>query len=234
MKTTIKDKAKLVNSVFSQVYNKYDLMNDVMSFGVHRIWKEKLIQWMNPQNNSKLIDVASGTGDIAKLFSQRTDNTCEITCVEPNKDMLKIGKHRLKNFKNINWLNNSAERIPVSGNQFDYYSISYGIRNVTDINMSLKEAYRVLKPGGRFVCLEFSKINNEFLSFIYKQYSKSIPYIGKLIVGSDEPYHYLVNSIEKFYNQDQLASLISKNGFCNVEYRDLSNGISSIHSGWKI
>ena len=144
------------------------------------------------------------------------------------------GKIRLKRFQSINWINSAAEKIPVDDNIFDYYSISYGIRNVTNIDKTLKEALRVLKPGGRFMCLEFSKINNEILDFVYKQYSKTIPHIGKIIVGSDKPYKYLIDSIDKFYNQDQLTSLIIKAGFANVEYRNVSNGISAIHSGWKI
>ena len=234
MKTNIQDKNKLVNSVFSRVYKKYDLMNDIMSLGIHRVWKEKFIDWMNPQPNTKLIDVASGTGDIANLFLKKTNKSAQITCIEPNKEMLEQGKIKLNKYKSIEWVNCSAEKIPVKDNSFDYYSISYGIRNVSNINMALKEAFRVLKPGGRFMCLEFSKINNEILNFLYKQYSKSIPYIGKLVVGSDEPYKYLVDSINKFYNQKELALLIKKNGFSNVEFRDVSNGISSIHSGWKI
>tara|TARA_B100000242_G_scaffold292845_1_gene269257 strand:+ start:864 stop:1568 length:705 start_codon:yes stop_codon:yes gene_type:complete len=234
MKNTIQDKTKLVNSVFSKVYNKYDLMNDVMSFGIHRIWKDKFIDWMNPSGNSSLIDVASGTGDIAKLFSLRNKNLSPITCVEPNEGMLKKGKDNLTNFKNIKWLKSSAEFLPVEDNMYDFYSISYGIRNVSDINKTLNEAYRVLKPGGRFMCLEFSKIDNELLNFLYKNYSKIIPALGKYIAGSSEPYKYLINSIEAFYNQEQLSKLISKNGFANVEYRNLSNGISAIHSGWKI
>tara|TARA_B000000557_G_scaffold251027_1_gene237901 strand:- start:1326 stop:2030 length:705 start_codon:yes stop_codon:yes gene_type:complete len=234
MKNTIQDKTKLVNSVFSKVYNKYDLMNDVMSFGIHRIWKDKFIDWMNPSGNSSLIDVASGTGDIAKLFSLRNKNLSPITCVEPNEGMLKKGKDNLTNFKNIKWLKSSAEFLPVEDNMYDFYSISYGIRNVSDINKTLNEAYRVLKPGGRFMCLEFSKIDNELLNFLYKNYSKMIPALGKYIAGSSEPYKYLINSIEAFYNQEQLSKLISKNGFANVEYRNLSNGISAIHSGWKI
>ena len=234
MKTTIQDKNKLVNSVFSRVYKKYDLMNDIISLGVHRVWKEKFIDWMNPQPNTKLIDVASGTGDIANLFLKKTNKSAQITCIEPNKEMLEQGKIKLNKYKSIEWVNCSAENIPVKDNSFDYYSISYGIRNVSNINMALKEAFRVLKPGGRFMCLEFSKIDNEILNFLYKQYSKSIPYIGKLVVGSDEPYKYLVDSINKFYNQKELAILIKKNGFSNVEFRDVSNGISSIHSGWKI
>ncbi len=234
MKNTILNKDKLVNSVFSDVHKKYDLMNDIMSLGIHRAWKEKFIDWMNPQPDTKLIDVASGTGDIAKLFSNKTKKSGQITCVEPNTQMLNQGKKKLKKFDNIKWINAPAEKIPVSDNTFDYYSISYGIRNVSDINNVLKEAFRVLKPGGRFMCLEFSKIDNELLNYLYKQYSKTIPLIGKLIVGSDKPYKYLIESIEKFYNQEQLAKLILDNGFSNVEYRNVSNGISAIHSGWKI
>ena len=234
MKNTIQNKAKLVNSVFSMVYNKYDLMNDIMSLGIHRIWKDNLIDWMNPSGNSSLIDVASGTGDIAKLFSLRNKNMSTITCVEPNEDMFKKGKNNLIKFKNIKWIRSTAEALPVEDNMYDFYSISYGIRNVADINKTLKEAYRVLKPGGRFMCLEFSKIDNELLNFLYKNYSKAIPALGKFIVGSPKPYEYLVKSIDSFYNQDQLLELITKNGFTNVEYRNLSNGISAIHSGWKI
>ena len=234
MKNTILDKKKLVNSVFSDVHKKYDLMNDIMSLGIHRAWKEKFIDWMNPQPDTKLIDVASGTGDIAKLFFDKTKKSGKITCVEPNTQMLSQGKIRLKSFSNIKWINAPAEKIPIRDNTFDYYSISYGIRNVSEINNTLKEALRVLKPGGRFMCLEFSKIDNELINYLYKQYSKTIPFIGKFIVGSDKPYRYLVDSIEKFYNQKQLAELMINNGFSKVEYRNLSNGISAIHSGWKI
>ena len=234
MKNTIQDKAKLVNSVFSKVYNKYDLMNDIMSLGIHRIWKNKFIDWMNPSSNSSLIDVASGTGDVAKLFSLQNKNLSPVTCVEPNNDMFKKGKSNLANFKNIKWIKSGAESLPVKDNMFDFYSISYGIRNVSDVDKTLKEAYRVLKPGGRFMCLEFSKINNEFLNFFYKNYSKALPTLGKYIVGTSRPYEYLINSIDAFYNQEQLLALIAKNGFSHVEYRNLSNGISAIHSGWKV
>ena len=234
MKNTIQDKAKLVNSVFSEVYNKYDLMNDIMSLGIHRVWKDKFIDWMNPSRNSSLIDVASGTGDIAKLFSLRNKNLSKVTCIEPNEDMFKKGKSNLLNFSNINWINDSAENLPVEDNMYDFYSISYGIRNVSDIDKTLKEAFRVLKPGGRFMCLEFSKIDNELLNLLYKNYSKTIPILGKYIIGSSKPYEYLINSIDTFYNQEQLLELITKNGFTQVEYRNLSSGISAIHSGWKI
>ena len=234
MKSTIQDKNKLVNSVFSNVHKKYDLMNDIMSLGIHRLWKEKFINWMNPPPNTKLIDVASGTGDIAELFFKKTNKTGKITCVEPNKKMMEQGKIKLKNYSTINWINSQAEKISIKDNAFDYYSISYGIRNVTNINITLKEALRVLKPGGRFMCLEFSKIDNELINFLYKQYSKTITLMGKLVVGSKKPYEYLVDSIKKFYNQEQLAELMRKNGFSNVEFRNLSSGVSAIHSGWKI
>ncbi len=227
------NKTKLVNAVFTQVHKKYDFMNDVMSLGIHRIWKKKLIDWMHPQLNDKLIDVASGTGDLAKLFSERTNNN-NVICIEPNKDMLRAGKEKLQKFNNISWYNASAENIPFPDETFDFYTISYGIRNVTDINKCLQEAHRVLKTGGRFMCLEFSKIENEILDNLYKKYSKFIPILGKHIVGNSMPYDYLISSIEKFYNQDELASLMGENGFKNIEFRNLSSGISAIHSGWKI
>ena len=234
MKSTIEDKTKLVNSVFSRVYKKYDLMNDIMSLGVHRIWKSKLIDWINPQLNQNLIDVASGTGDIAKLFSKKNNNLSQISCVEPNDEMYFAGKSNLENFKNIKWYKAKAEKLPFKNDTYDFYTISYGIRNVSDINLSLKEALRVLKPGGRFMCLEFSRIDNEMINLIYQKYSKIIPFVGKYIVGSSKPYDYLIKSINEFYSQDELANLIKNNGFSNVEYRNLSNGISAIHSGWKI
>jgi len=234
MKSTIEDKTKLVNSVFSKVYKKYDLMNDIMSLGIHRIWKSKLIDWMNPQLNESLIDVAAGTGDIAKLFSKKNNNVAQITCVEPNDEMYFAGKSNLENFKNIKWHKAKAEKLPFKNDTYDFYTISYGIRNVSDINLSLREALRVLKPGGRFMCLEFSKIDNEMINLLYQKYSKIIPFVGKYIVGSSEPYDYLIKSINDFYTQDELTNLIKKNGFSNVEYRNLSNGISAIHSGWKI
>jgi demethylmenaquinone methyltransferase/2-methoxy-6-polyprenyl-1,4-benzoquinol methylase len=228
------DKTKLVNSVFSRVYKNYDLMNDLMSLGVHRLWKRNLISWMNPQPENKIIDVASGTGDLAKIISKKNDNKNILCCVEPNQGMFDTGKEKLKSLTNIEWYLNSAEKLPFRENTFDFYTISYGIRNVTNINQCLKEAYRVLKPGGRFFCLEFSKVENEILSLLYRQYSKIIPLIGKVVVGSEEPYNYLVSSIDKFYNQNELADLLRKNRFSNVEFRNLSNGISAIHSGWKI
>ena len=233
MKSNIQNKAELVNSVFSRVYKKYDLMNDVMSLGIHRLWKEKFIDWMYPLHGAKLIDVATGTGDIAKLFLDRTKNSGQVTCVEPNLEMLSLGKRKLYNYKTIKWINSQAEEIPVEDNVFDYYSISYGIRNVSDINKSLKEALRVLKPGGRFLCLEFSKIQNTNLETLYKNYSKLIPSIGQFVVGEKQPYEYLVKSIENFLNQEELIDAMVKSNFKKCTYRNLSGGIVSIHSGWK-
>jgi demethylmenaquinone methyltransferase/2-methoxy-6-polyprenyl-1,4-benzoquinol methylase len=228
------DKTKLVNSVFDQVYKNYDLMNDLMSFGVHRFWKKNLITWMNPQADSKIIDVAAGTGDLARMISEKNYHENTFCCVEPNKGMLETGKKKLKHLTNIKWYLNSAEKLPFKENSFDFYTISYGIRNVTDINQCLREAYRVLKPGGRFFCLEFSTVENEILNLLYQKYSKLIPVIGKIVVGSEDPYEYLISSIDKFYNQNELVDLLNKNAFSNVVFRNLSNGISAIHSGWKI
>jgi len=148
--------------------------------------------------------------------------------------MLGIGKDKLNNFKDIEWYCHSAENLPFEDDKFDFYTISFGIRNVSDVNLCLKEAYRVLKTGGRFMCLEFSKVENEILKNLYKKYSKIIPLVGKYVAGSSMPYEYLIESIEKFYNQEELSKLMRNNGFSKVEFRNLSNGISAIHSGWKI
>ena len=234
MQQYLQNKKGLVKNVFDQVYDQYDLMNDFMSLGVHRLWKKDLLNMMNPSSNQKLIDVACGTGDIAKLFLNNVNKKSYVTCVDPNIGMIKKGKEKLKKFNNLNWVVASAEKLPMTTNSFDFYTISFGLRNTKDLNKSLSEAYRVLKPGGRYLCLEFSKIENSGLDFIYKKYSKVIPSIGKLIVGEKEPYEYLVKSIENFVNQDELIDLMKKNGFQNCTYRNLSGGIVSIHSGWKI
>ena len=193
-----------------------------------------MINLMNPSYNQKLIDVACGTGDIAKLFLNRVNELSEITCVDPNKGMIKKGKEKLNEYKNLNWIVASAEKLPVDENSFDFYTISFGLRNTKNIDKALAEAYRVLKPGGRFLCLEFSKIQNSSLEFIYKKYSKLIPKIGKLIVGEKQPYEYLIKSIEEFINQEELVEIMKKNNFKECKYRNLSGGIVSIHSGWKI
>ncbi len=172
MQQYLQNKKGLVQDVFDQVFDQYDLMNDFMSFGIHRLWKKNLINMMNPSKNHKLIDVACGTGDIAKLFLNQVNIKAKITCVDPNKGMIKKGKEKLKNFSNLKWIVSSAERIPIKNNSFDFYTISFGLRNTKNLNKTLAEAYRVLKPGGRFLCLEFSKIQNSSLDFIYKSIQK--------------------------------------------------------------
>jgi len=234
MQQYLQNKKGLVQNVFDQVYDQYDLMNDLMSFGIHRLWKRNLLNLMNPSSAHNLIDVACGTGDIAKIFLESVNKSSRISCVDPNTGMIKKGKEKLREFQNINWVVGSAEKLPLKDNIFDFYTISFGLRNTKNLNKSLKEAYRVLKPGGRYFCLEFSKIQNSNLDFIYKNYSKLIPIIGKLVVGKDEPYKYLLKSIENFVNQDELIDLMKENNFKKCSYRNLSGGIVSIHSGWKI
>jgi len=234
MQQYLQNKKGLVENVFNQVYDQYDLMNDFMSLGVHRLWKKNLLNMMNPSSGKKLIDVACGTGDIAKLFLNSVKENSWVTCVDPNKGMVKKGKEKLEKYKNLNWIIAQAENLPLIENTFDFYSISFGLRNTSDLNKALSEAHRVLKPGGRYLCLEFSKIQNQGLNFIYKNYSKLIPSIGKLVVGEKQPYEYLVKSIKNFVNQDELIDLMKKNNFKKCTYRNLSGGIVSIHSGWKI
>ena len=233
MQQYLQNKKGLVQNVFNRVYDKYDLMNDFMSLGVHRTWKKNLINIMNPSLNSSLIDVACGTGDIGKLFLDNTRKNKKITCVDLNKGMITKGKEKLKKYKKIDWIIAPAEKLPIFDNSFDYYTISFGLRNTQNINKALSEAYRILKPGGRFLCLEFSKIQNSNLNFIYKNYSKLIPLIGNIIVGDKEPYEYLIKSIKDFVNQEELISLMEENNFKKCSYRNLSGGIVAIHSGWK-
>ena len=189
---------------------------------------------MSPSINKKLVDVACGTGDIGKLFLDRTEKKSKVTSIDPNKKMIKQGKNKLSRYKNIEWITAPAEKLPITSNSFDYYTISFGLRNTKDLDRALSEAYRVLKPGGRYLCLEFSKIQNTNLNTIYKNYSKLIPIIGQFIVGDKEPYEYLVKSIEQFINQEELIDLMKKHKFQKCSYRNFSNGIVSIHSGWKI
>ena len=233
MQQYLQNKKGLVQNVFNQVYDRYDLMNDFMSLGIHRLWKKSLLNMMNPSSNQNLIDVACGTGDIAKLFVKHVNKLSRIACVDPNKGMISKGKEKLSKFKNINWIISPAEKIPLSDNLFDFYTISFGLRNTANIDKALSEAYRVLKPGGRFLCLDFSKNQNTNLETLYKNYSKLIPSIGKFVVGEKQPYEYLIKSIEDFLNQEELIDAMVKNNFKKCTYRNLSGGIVSIHSGWK-
>jgi len=234
MKTHHKNNQRHVSKVFQDVFDKYDLMNDLMSLGIHRSWKKKFVDLLNPQKNTKLIDVASGTGDIAKLYLEKINYNGQVNCVDENMGMLNLSKEKFKNQKYIKWFCNNAQKLPFKDNYFDYYTISFGIRNIENIPLALKEAYRVLKPGGKFSCLEFSKVNNIILNKFYQIYSKSIPKIGKIVIGKSEPYKYLIESIEKFYSQEELFYEIKKQNFTSISFRNLSGGVVAIHSAWKV
>jgi len=234
MKTHHKNRERFVSTVFEDVFHKYDLMNDLMSFGAHRLWKKKFMELLNPQKNTKLIDVASGTGDIAKLYLEKINYNGNAYCVDENRGMLNLSKNKFNKNKSIEWSCNNAEMLPFEDNYFDYYTISFGIRNVENIEIAIKESYRVLKPGGRFLCLEFSRVKNDFINKFYQIYSKAIPKIGRLVVGKEKPYEYLINSIAKFYNQEDFCKKIVEQNFTNVTYKNLSGGIVAIHSAWKV
>jgi len=234
MKTHHKNSERFVTKVFQDVFERYDLMNDLMSFGVHRLWKKNFIDYLNPQENTKLLEVASRTGDIAKLYLKKIKYNGNAWCVDENEDMLNLSKKKLNNLLNLKWFCSNAEKLPFEDNFFDYYTISFGIRNVENISFALKEAHRVLKPGGRFLCLEFSKVQNEILNKFYQTYSKTIPIIGSFVIGKSEPYQYLIDSIDKFYSQAEFSRKIKENEFENVSSKNLSGGIVAIHSAWKI
>jgi len=228
-----KDKQNLVNNVFNSVADKYDLMNDITSFGIHREWKNNLINWMAPQKNQKLADIAGGTGDIARKFLNNGGHSAYV--IDINEEMIKSGKVNKKNLKNIEWLVASAEDIPIDDNTFERATMGFGLRNVTNRAQALKEVYRILKPGGRFICLEFSHVENELIEEIYNFWSfKCMPYIGEKVAGDRSAYTYLVESIRQFPTQPVLSEMFSEAGFSRVKYRNLSNGIVSLHSGWKL
>jgi demethylmenaquinone methyltransferase / 2-methoxy-6-polyprenyl-1,4-benzoquinol methylase len=227
------DKQNLVNNVFNSVANKYDLMNDITSIGIHREWKNNLIDWLAPQNNQKLADIAGGTGDIARKFLNNGGLSAYV--IDINEEMMKSGKANKQSSNKIKWMVASAEEIPVDDNTFERASMGFGLRNITNRDKALKEVYRILKPGGRFICLEFSHVENEFIKKIYNFWSfKCMPYIGESVTGDRSAYTYLVESIRQFPTQPELSSMLSDAGFSRVKYRNLSNGIVSLHSGWKL
>ena len=194
--------------VFNIVANKYDLMNDIMSAGTHRYWKECLIDWLEPFEGMKIVDVAGGTGDISQRFLKRINGQGEAVVCDPNHSMTDYGKKKNEFASKIEWVTAPAENLPFEDGSFDAYLVSFGVRNFDDINKSLAEANRVLKIGGRFICLEFSKVQNENLSKLYSAYSKMIPIFGKIIVGDEKPYQYLTKTIKDFPSpKSQLISI---------------------------
>lgn len=239
------EKQNLVRGVFDSVAEKYDIMNDVMSGGLHRLWKNEFIRTLRPVPGMHLLDVAGGTGDIAFRFlkaarkrSAENNNLAKVTVCDINYNMLKAGRARaLDNgiFTPIDWVTGNAEKLPLPDRSIDVYSIAFGIRNVTHINLALKEAFRVLKPGGRFMCLEFSKVDLPLLKQIYDVYSfKIIPHFGEMITGDKESYQYLVESIRKFPSLEKFQKMIEDAGFKKTSVRTLSGGIVAIHSGWRV
>ena len=237
-KVSKEEKPKLVNKVFDNVAFRYDLMNDLMSAGLHRLWKDNFIDWLAPRKNTHLLDVAGGTGDIAFRFSKKTKNQAKVTILDRNENMLNEGKRRLNVGQiapDLEWVCGDAMNLPFKNEIFDYYTISFGIRNVLDLKKCLSEALRVLKPGGRIMILEFSKVENETLNKIYDAFSFNVvPRLGKLIANDAESYQYLIESIRKFPSQEKLASLVSEAGFRLVKYRNLTQGVVAMHSGWKV
>ncbi|HEY1875897.1 MAG TPA: bifunctional demethylmenaquinone methyltransferase/2-methoxy-6-polyprenyl-1,4-benzoquinol methylase UbiE, partial [Rhizomicrobium sp.] len=235
----------LVKEVFSSVAARYDLMNDLMSAGVHRIWKDAMVEWLNPQPGWAVLDVAGGTGDIAfRLVEMARARKNEkggvdvaVTVCDINADMLGEGGRRAqeKGETAIEWVCGNAESLPFPDASFDAYTIAFGIRNVTHIDRALAEARRVLKPGGRFLCLEFSKVEVPGLDAIYDAYSfKLLPKIGGLVAKDEESYRYLAESIRRFPAQGKFAQMIADSGLEQVKVRNLSGGIAAMHSAWRL
>jgi demethylmenaquinone methyltransferase/2-methoxy-6-polyprenyl-1,4-benzoquinol methylase len=235
------ERQNLVNDVFSKVAERYDLMNDLMSGGLHRLWKSDFVAALNPPRSEtpfRLLDVAGGTGDIAiRALNNGGPNVSAVIC-DINPEMLDVGRRRVADAgltDRVSLTEGNAEALPFEDKSFDAYTISFGIRNVTHIDKALAEAYRVLKRGGHFLCLEFSQVQVPVLDRIYDFHSfEIIPRLGKLAAGDSQPYQYLVESIRKFPSQDRFAEMIRAAGFQNVTYRNLTGGVAAIHSGWKI
>jgi demethylmenaquinone methyltransferase/2-methoxy-6-polyprenyl-1,4-benzoquinol methylase len=234
------DKERLVRGVFSSVARNYDLMNDLMSGGVHRLWKDAMVDWLNPRPGWRVLDVAGGTGDIAFRIAKRArerGGEAEIVVCDINPDMLAEGikRARTKDEGRIAWITGDAQALPVPDASFDAYTIAFGIRNVTHIEKALAEASRVLKPGGRFLCLEFSRVQVAGLDTLYDKFSFSVlPHLGEIVAGDGEAYRYLVESIRRFPPQAKFATMIEAAGLSQVKVRNLSGGIAAMHSAWKI
>ena len=233
----IEEKARLVRQVFDSVAPRYDLMNDLMSGGVHRLWKAELIDRLAPRPGQTLLDVAGGTGDIAERFLARAGSGLAIVC-DINESMLNAGRDRAIDagrLSGIAWVCGDAERLPVADAGIDAYTIAFGLRNVTDFAAALSEARRVLKPGGRFLCLEFSRVETPLLRQAYDLYSFAVlPLLGRVVARDREAYQYLVESIRRFPPQAELARMMEAAGFEQVSYRNLTGGIAALHSGWRL
>ena len=231
------EKAGKVQGVFTNVASKYDVMNDVMSAGIHRVWKDAMMDWLAPRPDQRLLDVAGGTGDISFRFLKRAGRA-HATVLDLTESMLVEGRKRAEAedmAHSLNWLVGDAMALPFDDNSFDVYTISFGIRNVTRPQQALNEAFRVLRPGGRLMVLEFSQIPNEGMQWLYDRYSFNlIPAMGQLIADDRASYQYLVESIRKFPDQETFLSMVKQAGFENARYRNLSLGIAALHSGWKI
>ncbi|WP_103332080.1 bifunctional demethylmenaquinone methyltransferase/2-methoxy-6-polyprenyl-1,4-benzoquinol methylase UbiE [Pseudotabrizicola formosa] len=231
------DKAGMVHGVFTRVASKYDIMNDLMSVGVHRLWKDAMMDWLAPRPGQRLLDVAGGTGDVAFRFLNRAPAASAVVC-DLTESMLVAGRQRAEADSmadRLGWVVGDAMALPFESNSFDVYTISFGIRNVTRIDDALSEAYRVLRPGGRLMVLEFSQIPNDLMQKAYDLYSFNvIPLMGQVVAGDRDSYQYLVESIRKFPDQDTFASMIRQAGFDQVKYRNQTMGIAALHSGWKL
>ena len=234
------EKQGLVNDVFHKVAERYDLMNDLMSAGMHRVWKDAMVAWLNPPKRPgwRVLDVAGGTGDIAFRIVEASNRNAEAIVLDINGSMLSVGQDRAVKQGldgNVDFVEANAEDLPFADETFDAYTIALRIRNVPHIDMALCEAYRVLKPGGRLMVLEFSEVSVPILDKFYEAWSfKAIPPIGKAVTGDAEPYQYLVESIRKFPNQREFAAMITAAGFDRVTWRDYTGGICALHSGWKL
>ena len=234
------EKQGLVNDVFHKVAKRYDIMNDLMSGGLHRLWKDAMVTALNPPKRPgwKALDVAGGTGDIAFRIVEASGCAAHVTVLDINGSMLEVGRERAERRGlggSLDFVEANAEELPFEDESFDAYTIAFGIRNVPHIEIALAEAFRVLKTGGRFLCLEFSEVEMPLLDRVYEQWSfKAIPQIGRAVTGEAEPYSYLVESIRKFPNQQNFAAMIGRAGFERVSFRNYSGGIAALHSGWKL
>jgi len=229
------DKARLVRGVFDRVAGRYDLMNDLMSAGAHRLWKAALIDWLKPRPEMHLLDLAGGTGDIAFRF--RAAGGGRVTVIDVNAEMVAVGRARARrrSCDGVDWTVGDAERLPVADGAADAVTIAFGIRNCTDVGAVLREARRALKPGGRFICLEFSRLALPNLAPLYDAYSfRVIPAVGRIVAGDRDAYRYLVESIRRFPDQERFKAMIEAAGFGQVAYRNLAGGVAALHSGWRL